>query len=146
MRCEKRVKDERGQMLLATGMVLLLALLLMAYHSTKIASLGSPYDSAEDAVIITATEVESVWTALLENRSSTLVESGTAAAAACQAAADSARSDLMRHGEHRGVEVILSELNATYFDGICTISASAGIADRHARLQFGLNASFVLTD
>ncbi len=136
--------DERGQMLLATGMVLLLALLLMAYHSTKVASLGTPYDSGENAVLVTATEVKAVWSDVLENRSSGLLNGGADATEACQSAADSVRSDLMRHGEHRGVEVILSDLYATHEAGICTVSASAGIADRHARLEFQIHASFPL--
>ncbi len=41
----------------------------------------------------------------------------------------------MRHGEHRGVEIIITEINVTNSSGTFTVSCEVGIADRHARLQ-----------
>lgn len=144
MRRTRTSVDERGQMLLATGMILLLALLMMAFHSTKVASLGEPYDGSEDAVLMTAPEVQAAWSPLLENRSSALVAAGADRAEACGAAAESVRADLMRHGEHRGVEIILVDLNAIHSEGDCVVKAKAGIADRHARLEIDLLATFAL--
>ena len=59
------------------------------------------------------------------------------AAAAAQSIAD----DLMRHGEARGVEIILTDITVTGNGTSRVVSASAGIADSHARLQVTLEAT-----
>jgi len=47
----------------------------------------------------------------------------------------------MRHGEARGVEIILSDITVTGEGSTRVVSASAGIADSHARLQVTLEAT-----
>ena len=137
----KLSKDEGGQMLLMTGLILMFALLTMSLNTVKAASLGEPYDAQEDAVLDTSDETLKVWQPLVENRSATLYEAGYNESESAQAAAQSVADDLMRHGEARGVEIILSDITVTGNGTTRVITASAGIADSHARLQVTLEAT-----
>ena len=47
----KRSDDDSGQMLLATGIVLMLSLLSMAWFGVSVAGLGDPYDPGTDEVL-----------------------------------------------------------------------------------------------
>ena len=134
-------KDETGQMLLMTGLILMFALLTMSLNTVRTASLGEPYDAQEDAVLDTSAETLAAWQPLMENRTSELFEAGNNETVSAQAAAQSIADDLMRHGEARGVEIILSEITVTGEDNLRVITASAGIADSHARLQVTLEAT-----
>ena len=134
-------KDETGQMLLMTGLILMFALLTMSLNTVKTASLGEPYDAQEDAVLDTSAETLKAWQPLMENRSATLYEAGYNESESAQAAAQSVADDLMRHGEARGVEIILSDITVTGNGTTRVITASAGIADSHARLQNTLEAT-----
>ncbi|MEE2747412.1 MAG: hypothetical protein VX473_02970 [Candidatus Thermoplasmatota archaeon] len=134
-------RDESGQMLLMTGLILMFALLTMSLNTVKTASLGEPYDAQEDAVLDASAETVTVWQPLMENRSATLYDAGYNETDSAQAAADSIASDLMRHGEARGVEIILSEITVTGNGTDRVVTASAGIADSHARLQITLEAT-----
>ena len=137
----KLSKDEGGQMLLMTGLILMFALLTMSLNTVKTASLGEPYDAQEDAVLDTSDETLKVWQPLVENRSATLYEAGYNESESAQAAAQSVADDLMRHGEARGVEIILSDITVAGNGTTRVITASAGIADSHARLQVTLEAT-----
>ena len=137
----KLVRDEAGQMLLMTGLILMFALLTMSLNTVKTASLGEPYDAQEDAVLDTSDETLKAWQPLMENRSATLYEAGYNESESAQAAAQSVADDLMRHGEARGVEIILSDITVTGNGTTRVITASAGIADSHARLQVTLEAT-----
>ena len=134
-------KDETGQMLLMTGLILMFALLTMSLNTVRTASLGEPYDAQEDAVLDTSAETLAAWQPLMENRTSELFEAGNNETVSAQAAAQSLADDLMRHGEARGVEIILSEITVTGEDNLRVVTASAGIADSHARLQVTLEAT-----
>lgn len=134
-------KDETGQMLLMTGLILMFALLTMSLNTVKTASLGEPYDAQEDAVLDASDETLKVWQPLMENRSATLYEAGYNESESAQAAAQSVADDLMRHGEARGVEIILSDITVTGNGTTRVITASAGIADSHARLQVTLDTT-----
>ena len=57
-----------GQMLLATGVVLLLSLLSMAVFSVKVAGLTSAHEPNADSVIETTKEVMEILPALSEHR------------------------------------------------------------------------------
>ena len=135
------VSDDRGQMLLMTGLILMFALLTMSLNTVRTASLGEPYDAQEDAVLDTSAETLAAWQPLVENRSATLYAAGSNETDAATAAAQSVADDLMRHGEARGVEIILSEITITGTGAERVITASAGIADSHARLQVTLEAT-----
>ena len=134
-------KDETGQMLLMTGLILMFALLTMSLNTVRTASLGEPYDAQEDAVLDTSAETLAAWQPVMENRTSELFEAGNNETVSAQAAAQSIADDLMRHGEARGVEIILSEITVTGEDNLRVVTASAGIADSHARLQVTLEAT-----
>ena len=131
--------NDEAQMLLATGVVLLLALLSMAIYSVKVVGMGEPYDASDDAVLQTAEEVSDVWQTSIQHRFDDLNGTGDAEEK-CLDAANSVKADMMRHGEHRGVEIILVNLDTTIESDICTVVAEAGIADRNGRLLIDLNA------
>ena len=124
-----------------TGLILMFALLTMSLNTIKTASLGEPYDAHEDAVLDTSNDVFSSWDSLLENRSLELYAAGSNETESAQVAAESIAADLMRHGEARGVEIILSDITVTGTGSERIVSASAGIADSHARLQVTLEAT-----
>ena len=94
-------RNDDAQMLLATGVVLLLALLSMAIYGVKVVGMGEPYDSSDDAVLQTAAEVDNVWEVTIQSRITDLVGLGTDFEI-CNDAAKSVQNDLVRHGEHRG--------------------------------------------
>ncbi|HIF04157.1 MAG TPA: hypothetical protein EYQ80_01715 [Candidatus Poseidoniales archaeon] len=137
-------QDDRGQMLLMTGLILMFALLTMSLNTIKTASLGEPYDAHEDAVLDAGAETLAVWQPLLENRSSELFAAGANETEAAQAAADSAAADLMHHGLVRGVEVVLSDITVSGTGSSRTITANAGISDSHARLSVTLSATIII--
>ena len=134
-------RDDSAQMLLMTGLILMFALLTMSLNTVRTASLGEPYDAQEDAVLDASAETLTVWQPLLENRSISLYEAGSNETEAASAAAQSVADDLMRHGEARGVEIILSDITVTGTGSERVVTASAGIADSHARLQVTLEAT-----
>ncbi|MAP57955.1 MAG: hypothetical protein VYE51_04115 [Candidatus Thermoplasmatota archaeon] len=136
-------RNDDAQMLLATGVVLLLALLSMAIYGVKVVGMGEPYDSSDDAVLQTATEVDHVWEVTIQSRITDLAGLGTDFEI-CNDAAKSVQNDLVRHGEHRGVEVILVGLNVSIEGNQCHVSAEAGIADRNSRLLLMLDATIEL--
>ena len=132
--------DDEAQMLLATGVVLLLALLSMAIYGVKVVGMGEPYDSSDDAVLQTASEINDAWEITIQYRITELEGLGSDAEI-CLNAAESVQMDLMRHGEHRGVEVILVDLNVSIQGDECSVSAEAGIADRNSRMLVVLDAT-----
>ena len=134
-------RDDSAQMLLMTGLILMFALLTMSLNTVRTASLGEPYDAQEDAVLDASAETLTVWQPLLENRSMSLYEAGSNETEAASAAEQSVADDLMRHGEARGVEIILSDITVTGTGSELVVTASAGIADSHARLQVTLEAT-----
>ena len=103
--------NDEAQMLLATGVVLLLALLSMAIYSVKVVGMGEPYDASDDAVLQTAEEVSDVWETSIQHRFDDL--NGTEnAEEKCLDAANSVKADLMRHGEHRSyLSTLIQQLN-----------------------------------
>ena len=140
------VRYDRGQMLLMKGLILMFALLTMSLNTVRTASLGEPYDAQEDAVLDTSAETLAAWQPLVENRSMALYTAGSNETEAATAAAQSVADDLMRHGEARGVEIILSDISITGSGAERVISASAGIADSHARLQVTLEATVTFSE
>ena len=139
-------KDDSAQMLLMTGLILMFALLTMSLNTVRTASLGEPYDAQEDAVLDASAETLTVWQPLIENRSIALYDAGSNETEAASAAAQSVADDLMRHGEARGVEIILSDITVTGTGAERVVTASAGIADSHARLQVTLEATITFSN
>ena len=83
--------------------------------------MGEPYDSSDDAVLQTATEVDHVWEVTIQSRITDLAGLRTDFEI-CNDAAKSVQNDLVRHGEHRGVEVILVGLNVSSEGNQCHVS------------------------
>ena len=67
---------DAGQMLLATGVVLLMSLLSMAIFGVKVAGLTLPHDTASDGVIVTAQEVTDGLPELVEARTQLWIGAG----------------------------------------------------------------------
>ena len=133
--------SEMGQMLLATGVVLLMSLLSMAVYGVKVAGLGQSYDTANDAVIETSVELQNSFQYLLENRTSDLQSSGLDNETAVWTAINWTHDDMLHHGEIRGVEVKLLNPQVSVDGDIYTVVVDAGIADRNARLSHQLTAT-----
>ena len=136
MKHSQQVGDDRGQMLLATGVVLLLSLLSMAVFSVKVAGLTSAHEPNADSVIETTKEVIEVLPSLAENRTEIWVSSGMERIDAAELAMSSIHDDLLHHGEIRGVEVKMQEIVVTVIDGTTMeISLDLGITDDSSTLQ-----------
>jgi len=136
MKHSQQVGDDRGQMLLATGVVLLLSLLSMAVFSVKVAGLTSAHEPNADSVIETTKEVVDILPSLAENRTEIWVSSGMERIDAAELAMSSIHDDLLHHGEIRGVEVKMQEIVVTVIDGTTMeISLDLGITDDSSTLQ-----------
>ena len=140
-----RVSDNRAQMLLATGVVLLLSLLSMAVFSVKVAGLTSAHEPNADSVIETTKEVIDVLPSLTENRTEIWVTNGMDRIDATELAMSSVHDDLLHHGEIRGVEVKM--LNITVIEmnpSTMEISPELGVTDDSSTLEtlvsFTINA------
>ena len=76
MRGTNLSRSEQGQMLLATGVVLMMALLSMAVYGVRTAGISTPYDPGEDAAVETAGEVLDLFGPVLEARALGWVNAG----------------------------------------------------------------------
>ncbi|MCH2648572.1 MAG: hypothetical protein MKZ57_02015 [Candidatus Poseidoniaceae archaeon] len=136
MKYSQQVSDDRGQMLLATGVVLLLSLLSMAVFSVKVAGLTSAHEPNADSVIETTKEVVEILPSLAENRTEIWISSGMERIDAAELAMSSIHDDLLHHGEIRGVEVKMQEIIVMVIDGTSMeISLDLGITDDSSTLQ-----------
>ena len=138
------VNDERAQMLLATGVVLLLSLLSMAVFSVKVAGLTSAHEPNADSVIETTKEVVDVLPSLAENRTEIWIDNGMERIDAAELAMSSVRDDLLHHGEIRGVEVKMLNITIVELDASSIeISLELGVTDDSSTLQSQI--SFIIT-
>ena len=136
MKYSQQVSDDRGQMLLATGVVLLLSLLSMAVFSVKVAGVTSAHEPNADSVIETTKEVVEILPSLAENRTEIWISSGMERVDAAELAMSSIHDDLLHHGEIRGVEVKMQEIIVMVIDGTSMeISLDLGITDDSSTLQ-----------
>ena len=129
-------KDDKAQMLLATGVVLMMSLLSMAIFSIKLAGMSVPHDVASDAVIQSSQDVESVLPGLVEARAEVWYENGVSALASVTQAMDSSHEDLLHHGEISGIEVKLINVSITDLgSNQIQIDAELGVSDSDAMLM-----------
>ena len=136
MKHNKASADDYGQMLLATGVVLLLSLLSMAVFSVKVAGLTSAHEPNADSVIETTKEVMEILPSLSENRTQVWISSGMERIDAAELAMSSVHDDLLHHGEIRGVEVKMLAINIAIIDeSTLKISLELGITDDSSTLQ-----------
>jgi hypothetical protein len=131
---------DTAQMLLATGVVLLMSLLSMAIFGVKVAGLTLPHDTASDGVIITAQEVSEGLPELVEARTQLWIDGGLEPLDAGQTAMDGVHNDMLHHGEVRGIEVkmidiVVTEVNSTSL----RITGELGVSDGDAMLTIPLD-------
>ena len=129
-------KDDKAQMLLAAGVVLMMSLLSMAIFAIKLAGMSVPHDVASDAVIQTTQDVETVLPSLVEARAEVWFDNGVSALESVTQAMDSSHEDLLHHGEISGIEVKL--INVTITDlgsNQIQVNAELGVSDSDAMLM-----------
>ena len=129
-------KDDKAQMLLATGVVLMMSLLSMAIFAIKLAGMSVPHDVASDAVIQTTQDVEIVLPGLVEARAEVWFDNGVSALESVTQAMDSSHEDLLHHGEISGIGVKL--INVTITDlgsNQIQVNAELGVSDSDAMLM-----------
>lgn len=142
MKQNRVTADDYGQMLLATGVVLLLSLLSMAVFSVKVAGLTSAHEPNADSVIETTKEVMEILPSLSENRTQAWISSGMERTDAAELAMSSVHDDLLHHGEIRGVEVKMLDINISIIDeSILEVTLELGITDDSSTLQSDLEFS-----
>ena len=140
----KSTDRDAGQMLLATGVVLLLSLLSMAVFSVKVAGITQSSDTSSNGVIQTTSEVIDAIPVLLENRTIVWVDAGVDRLEAAQLSIDSVHDDLLHHGEIRGVEVKILDFIFSDIDGSSMlITGQLGVSDSTTTLQS--NLSFIIS-
>ena len=131
-----RISDETAQMLLATGVVLLLSLLSMAVFSVKVAGLTSAHEPNADSVIETTKEAMDVLPSLTENRTEIWITNGVERVEAVELAMSSVHDDLLHHGEIRGVEVKMLNITIIELDSsVVEISLELGVTDDSSTLE-----------
>ena len=142
MRHGERQADERGQMLLATGMVLLLSLMSMAIFSIKVAGMAMPHEPASDGALRTAAQVDEVLPGLVTARAEMWMDAGDIdEEEAVRLAMESAVRDMLHHGEVRGVEVKLMEATVTpdaTTAGLIDVTVDLGVSDTDVRIEIPL--------
>ncbi|MGB0727347.1 MAG: hypothetical protein ACPGR0_03490 [Candidatus Poseidoniaceae archaeon] len=142
MRHSERQADDRGQMLLATGMVLLLSLMSMAIFSIKVAGMAMPHEPASDGALRTTAQVDEVLPGLVTARAEMWMEAGDIEEEeAVRLAMESAVRDMLHHGEVRGVEVKLMEATVTpdaTTAGLIDVTVDLGVSDTDVRIEVPL--------
>ena len=137
----KPIKDDsKGQMLLATGMVLMMALLSMASYSVRLVGLGTPYNIAEEDVLRAVSEVNSSFPELVSARSIDFRDQGISPAVAVNWAVNQTVNDLYHHGLLRGLDIVILEtLVSLDTERKYWVNASLGVADDSSRIEIPLS-------
>ena len=127
-------RGDEGQMLLATGVVLMMSLLSMAIFGVKMAGLFMPYDTAGDDTIQASGDIADSLPELTEARALIWYESGLSELESVEKSIESLHDDVLHHGEIRGVELKLLNITVTEDSGVITVSSELGAADRNSML------------
>ena len=136
--------DDRAQMLLATGVVLMMSLLSMAIYGVKMAGLNSAHDTTGDATIQASRDVVDSLPGLTEERASIWYGEGLSEIESVEHALESLHDDILHHGEIRGVELKLLNMTATEDSGIITVTGELGAADRNTMMTQQISFSLDL--
>jgi len=143
MRSTSLRESQAGQMLLATGVVLLMSLLSMAIFGVKVAGLTLPHEPASDDVIDTTEQVLESIQPLTQARMDLWVEGGLDALEAAELGFETVHDDLLHHGELRGVEIKLTNMVLNQTDSsTILVNAELGVSDGDAMLNY--DVSFTL--
>ena len=142
---EKNSSDrDAAQMLLATGVVLLLSLLSMAVFSVKVAGITQSNDPSSNGVIQTTEEVTDSMPLLIEARTVTWIDTGVDRIEAAELSVDSVHDDLLHHGELRGVEVKILDFIISDIDGSSMlVTGELGVSDSSSTLRTDI--SFIIS-
>ncbi|MEC8764332.1 MAG: hypothetical protein VXX40_03935 [Candidatus Thermoplasmatota archaeon] len=133
-------ESQAGQMLLATGVVLLMSLLSMAIFGVKVAGLTLPHEAASDDVIDTTNQVLESIQPLTQARMDLWVDGGLEPMEAAELGFDTVHDDLLHHGELRGVEIKLTDMVLTQVDAsTIAVAAELGVSDGEAMLNYDVN-------
>jgi len=137
MRSTKLQESRTGQMLLATGVVLLMSLLSMAIFGVKVAGLTLPHEPASDDVIDTTDQVLETIQPLTQARMDLWMDGGLEPLEAAELGFDTVHDDLLHHGELRGVEIKLTNMVVTEIDSsTIQVNAELGVSDGEAMLNY----------
>ena len=128
------IKNDEGQMLLATGVVLMMSLLSMAIFGVKMAGISMPYESAGDDTIQASSDIALYLPELTEARAEIWFDEGVSEFESVNKSINSLHDDILHHGEIRGVELKLLNITVTEENGIITVSTELGAADRNSML------------
>jgi hypothetical protein len=128
------IKNDEGQMLLATGVVLMMSLLSMAIFGVKMAGISMPYESAGDDTIQASSDIALYLPELTEARAEIWFNEGVSEFESVNKSINSLHDDILHHGEIRGVELKLLNITVTEENGIITVSTELGAADRNSML------------
>ncbi len=133
-------ESQAGQMLLATGVVLLMSLLSMAIFGVKVAGLTLPHEAASDDVIDTTNQVLESIQPLTQARMDLWVDGGLEPMEAAELGFETVHDDLLHHGELRGVEIKLTNMVLTEIDAsTIAVVAELGVSDGEAMLNYDVN-------
>ena len=144
MRASQLKDADAGQMLLATGVVLLMSLLSMAIFGVKVAGLTLPHEAASDDVIDTTDQVLETIQPLTQARMDLWMDGGLEPLEAAELGFGTVHDDLLHHGELRGVEIKLTNMVVSELDSnTLQVSAELGVSDGEAMLNY--DVSFTLT-
>ena len=127
-------RGDEGQMLLATGVVLMMSLLSMAIFGVKMAGISMPFDTAGDDTIQASADVANYLPSLTEDRAEIWYSEGVSEYESVNKSINSLHDDILHHGEIRGVELKLLNITVTENDGIVTVTTELGAADRNSML------------
>jgi len=129
-----------GQMLLATGVVLLMSLLSMAIFGVKVAGLTLPHEPASDDVLVATEEVLDQLQPLTQARTDLWMNGGLEGVEAAELAVASVHDDLLHHGEVRGVEIKITGMTVTQLDAnTLEVKGELGVSDGEAMLTFDID-------
>ena len=144
MRVTKLQESNAGQMLLATGVVLLMSLLSMAIFGVKVAGLTLPHEAASDDVIDTTQQVLETIQPLTQARMELWMVGGLEPLEAAELGFETVHDDFLHHGELRGVEIKLTNMAVTELDSsTLQVNAELGVSDGEAMLNY--DVAFTLT-
>lgn len=135
---QRNLQDSDGaQMLLATGVVLLMSLLSMAIFGVKVAGLTLPHEPASDDVLVATEEVLDQLQPLTQARTDLWMDGGLEGLEAAELAVASVHDDLLHHGELRGVEIKITEMSVAQLDAdTLEVTGELGVSDGEAMLTF----------
>lgn len=138
--------NEVAQMLLATGVVLLMSLLSMAVFGVKVAGLTLPHEPTSDGVLDTTGEVVDILSDVVEKRTNLWVDAGVDPDQAVILALDSTQEDLLHHGEIRGVEIKLLDFESTSIGGDqMVVTGELGVSDQHVMMQIDIEFTITIS-